>query len=215
MQGYILTLYEESRKPNVDKLVDLFDAIRVSGIRGSELNVKGHQVLRGTTCVADYNLQAGLRPMNNNEIACALGHQALYQRALQDQCKYALFLEDDAWCIDVERYKAVCADCVAYLDAHSSEPIVIHIGFADWYPLRCKTKQSEYLFTVEPNLFNRATAYIANTLAIQELCQDTVRKPADDLICHLFLEQHIQVLTIQSFLFRERNNNKSLIHNEV
>jgi glycosyl transferase family 25 len=121
------------------------------------------------------------RELLNNEIACALSHQAVYKLMVKEKIPYALILEDDV----------ILTKKLAFFLEYFSKFILVHrdielinlISDSPGKIILPKIFRYHFLFKFS-RMPNRASAYIITNSGAKKMIENflPIRMPADDLL---------------------------------
>lgn len=150
------------------------------------------------------------KPLSNGELGCCISHLLLYEQILEDSdYDHYLILEDD-----VTLYLTL-EDLYKHLINIPDDYDLIHLSYADWYPFIKTNKINEYYYDILKRCFNRTTGYLISKSGARKLLNysnNIVSIPADDLICHSFLNvEDFKVYVPQTYLFKEQDETVSVI----
>ena len=143
------------------------------------------------------------KPLSNGELGCCISHLLLYEQLLEDSdYDHYLILEDDF------TSSSNLNDIYNHLINIPDNYDFIHLSYADWYPFIKTNKVNEYYYSIVKRYFNRTTGYLISKTGAQKLlsyCDNIVSIPADDLICHSFLNnEDFKFYVPQTYLFKEQ-----------
>ena len=143
------------------------------------------------------------KPLSNGELGCCISHLLLYEQLLEDSdYDHYLILEDDiGLCLSLE-------DMYNHLINIPTNYDLINLSYVDCYPFIKTNKINEYYYDIVKRYFNRTTGYLISKTGAHKLlsyCDNIVSIPADDLICHSFLNnEDFKFYVPQTYLFKEQ-----------
>ncbi len=225
MKVVILTLKEEnySRLEELQELIINLNKIGLEieiyyGINGKDIKIypteyETIKLLYNQFKTIFYNTKKRINGelMKNGELGCAWSQLNIYHKLIEDTNydKY-LILEDDAYLLkELSELYELLLNLPLDFD-------ICHIALSDWNPFEKINKINDFFYKIKHNYFNRNTAYILTKSGAKKILQYTENKinvPADDLLCHTYLNTSGFNLYVPEMpYFHIRKNNKSVIN---